>query len=585
VTVKAKPPAVAELGDKVGKPGAGLLMLKVFAAVVPPPGAAFTAVTKAVPSVARSEAGTWAVTPSAPTNVVTSGTPFQSTTVPLTKFVPASVIVKAEPPTIPVVGLMEVSVGAGLLMVKVCPADVPPPGVGFVTVTVAVPAVEISAKGTETVTEVALTRVASSSAPFQFTKVLSLKLVPVSVSVKPEPPAIAEVGDKEVRVGAGLLMLKVCAAEVPPTGVGLNTVTEAVPESIRSVDGTAAVSDVALTKVVVSAEPFQSTTEPVTKFVPVSVRVNADPPTPAEVGEIEVSVGAGLLMVKVCPELVPPPGATFTTVTLGVPPVAISEAGTDAVSDVALPNVVVSGEPFQFATEPATKFVPVSVSVKAEPPAAADVGAIEVSVGVGLLMVNVCAVDVPPPGVGVNTVTEDVPTRATSDAGTVAVSEVALPNTVTSAVPFQFTTEPLTKLVPVTVSVNVESPAVAEVGRMDVRTGAGLLTVNVCADEVPPAGRGLKTVTEKVPPTEKSDAGTVAVNDVALTNVVVKAEPFQFTTELFTKFVPVTVSVSCGSPAFPEVGEIEASVGAGFGASTTSETVEDVLEINAVIPP
>ena len=80
------------------------------------------------------------------------------------------------------------------------------------------------------------------------------------------------------------------------------------------------------------AEPFQFTTEPLTKPVPFTVRVNAVPPAVAEVGFRPVIAGAGLLTVKADPLDVPPPGVEFTTVTLGVPAVAIFEAGTATVN-------------------------------------------------------------------------------------------------------------------------------------------------------------------------------------------------------------------------------------------------------------
>lgn len=79
-------------------------------------------------------------------------------------------------------------------------------------------------------------------------------------------------------------------------------------------------------------------------------------------------------------------------------------------------------------------------------------------------IVNVSAVDAPPPGVGLNTVTAAEPEVAISLAGTAAVSCVALPKVVVSATPFHFTAELLTKFVPVTVSVKAVPPAVAEEG-------------------------------------------------------------------------------------------------------------------------
>ena len=179
-------------------------------------------------------------------------------------------------------------------------------------------------------------------------------------------------------------------------------------------------------------------------------------------------------------------------------------------------------------------------------------------------MVKVCAVVVPPPGAGVVTVTETVPAAATSEPGTAALKVVALPNVVVRAVPFQFTTEPLTKFVPVTVSVNADAPAAAVVGEIEVSVGAGLLMLKVCEDDVPPTGVGLNTVTEAVPDEVRSPIGTVAVSDVALTSVVVSAEPFHFTTEPLTKFVPVTVRVNAAPPTLAEVGEMDVSVGTGL---------------------
>ena len=68
------------------------------------------------------------------------------------------------------------------------------------------------------------------------------------------------------------------------------------------------------------------------------------------------------------------------------------------------------------------KFVPVTVSVKEEPPAVVEVGEIELVVGTGFTIVSVCALDVPPPGVGFTTVIDPVPPFAMSTAGTIAVT-------------------------------------------------------------------------------------------------------------------------------------------------------------------
>ena len=139
---------------------------------------------------------------------------------------------------------------------------------------------------------------------------------------------------------------------------------------------------------------------------------------------------------------------------------------------------------------------------------------------------NVDAADVPPPGGGFVTVTLAVPALAMSDALIVAVSLVALANVVVRGEPFQFTTEEETKLVPLTVSVKLAPPCVALDGESFVIVGAGLLMVKVFAEDVPPPGAGLLTVTKAVPAVLMSDMGTVAVRVVLLTKVVVRLAPF-----------------------------------------------------------
>jgi hypothetical protein len=95
--------------------------------------------------------------------------------------------------------------------------------------------------------------------------------------------------------------------------------------------------------------------------------------------------------------------------------------------------------------------------------------------------VNVCAVDVAPGHVGLVTVTDAVPAAAMREADTVAVNCVEETNVVVSGVPFQFTVDPETKFVPITVSVNPEPPAVAQVGLSELIVGLALTVItNVC---------------------------------------------------------------------------------------------------------
>jgi hypothetical protein len=134
----------------------------------------------------------------------------------------------------------------------------------------------------------------------KFTVAPATKPVPVRVNVKAAPPAVAEVGAVEVSAGpAAALIVRDRFADVPPPGVGLVTVTVAVPAVAMSAAVIAAVSCVALTNVLVLAALLNFTTDVDTKPVPFTVRVKAAPPAVALVGEREVSVGAGLLIEKV----------------------------------------------------------------------------------------------------------------------------------------------------------------------------------------------------------------------------------------------------------------------------------------------
>ena len=104
-------------------------------------------------------------------------------------------------------------------------------------------------------------------------------------------------------------------------------------------------------------------------------------------------------------------------------------------------------------------------------------------------------------------------------------------------------------------------PAQLLAGERVVVVGTGLLTVRVCAFDVPPPGAGFVTVVGNVPAEAISAALIEAVTWVELTNVVVRAEPLKLTTEFETKFVPFTVSVNAATPAVTLVGEMLVVVG------------------------
>jgi hypothetical protein len=98
-----------------------------------------------------------------------------------------------------------------------------------------------------------------------------------------------------------------------------------------------------------------------------------------------------LAIVNVTAFDVAPQGLGFTTVTEAEPAVAIREAGTVAVSCVEETNVVVSAVAFHFTAEPETKLMPFTVKVSCGPPAVAQVGLSELTVGTALIVItSVC---------------------------------------------------------------------------------------------------------------------------------------------------------------------------------------------------
>ena len=134
--------------------------------------------------------------------------------------------------------------------------------------------------------------------------------------------------------------------------------------------------------------------------------------------------------------------------------------------------------------------------------------------------------EVPPPA-GFVTVTFAVPAVAISVAGIVATIWVPVTEegVIAGLVP-KFTVAPVTKPVPVILSVNPAPPTVAVAGAIAVSAGdEAALIVNDTEPDVPPPGAGFVTVTGAVPAVAISAAVIAAVNCVAFTNVVVLAAP------------------------------------------------------------
>ena len=189
------------------------------------------------------------------------------------------------------------------MIVNICKADVPPPGVGVTTLICALPPAAISLAGIAAVSCVAPINVVGRSAPFQRTFELGAKLVPVAVSVKAAPPVEALTGAIEDSPGTGLskagggdaLIVNASAGELPPPGAGLNPDTCAEPAAVMSPTVMAAVSCVALTKLVGRSAPSQRTLDALEKFEPFTESEKAAPPAVILAGAIDDKEGTGLL--------------------------------------------------------------------------------------------------------------------------------------------------------------------------------------------------------------------------------------------------------------------------------------------------
>ena len=164
-----------------------------------------------------------------------------------------------------------------------------------------------------------------------------------------------------------------------------------------------------------------------------------------------------------------------------LPQVFVSLKSAAFVPVMLMPLIASAAEPILVSvTLFATEFVPVVVFGKASDAGLSD------AAGPAALIVKFTALEAPPPGAGLFTVTGAMPALAISAAGIAAVTFVALTYVVVSALLLKLTVEPLTNPVPVTVSENAAPPAVALDGLRDVIVGAGLeactpswLTVNV----------------------------------------------------------------------------------------------------------
>jgi hypothetical protein len=129
---------------------------------------------------------------------------------------------------------------------------------------------------------------------------------------------------------------------------------------------------------VLSAWPFQSTVELLTKFVPLTAKVRSGLPAAALDGDREYAIGVGLDSGPVelitnarVPVDVPPPGAGLKTATCAIAGEAKSLARMAALSMLLLKKMVLRAWLFHKTVELLMKFEPLTAKVKLELPTVA----------------------------------------------------------------------------------------------------------------------------------------------------------------------------------------------------------------------
>lgn len=226
-----------------------------------------------------------------------------------------------------------------------------------------------------------MTNEPESEEPFHRMLSPEIKPIPFAVKVSAAPPAMAVVGEMEIKVGTGIVMEKLEEFETAPPGAC--TVIEALPAVASILEGTSADNCVGEINVVPTAELFHNTPSPLTKLLPAMVRERAGAPATAVFGEIDVMEGGGggVVMGKLRELEAVPPGACTTIEEVPAEETRLDK--TDAVSCVGETNVVPSGAPFQRTTSPLTKLLPDKARENAGLPAKTLTGKIEFRIGAG----------------------------------------------------------------------------------------------------------------------------------------------------------------------------------------------------------
>ena len=235
------------------------------------------------------------------------------------------------------------------------------------------------------------------------------KLDPEIVTEAPTAPVVEL---RAVITGADPVTVNVVADDVPAVSA---TVRAAVPAVVIRLAGTAAISCVELTNVVLKEVFPHSTDAPDAKLVPFTVSAKPALPAVTDAGDVLVMLGAPIENVELTGVLPEDEPSGFATDRLIDPAVATRLAGTAACNSVALTKVVVKAVPldcesareaeflltiamfpsasaaetelvllallFHSTVDPGTKLEPLTVKVKPVLPVVTELGEMPETVG------------------------------------------------------------------------------------------------------------------------------------------------------------------------------------------------------------
>lgn len=221
---------------------------------------------------------------------------------------PFRVRVVAAEPTTREAGESDTMDGTGLFTPIELALEVPPPGLGLLTLNCSVCAVAKSAAVSAADNCVELTYVVARVLPFTESEIPGTKFVPVTWMLAAVDPSNTAAGDTPVMLGSGLSTDRAVVVGSAVTAMDpLATVTKSIWPVVSCPAVTLASTSVLLTYVVGSAVPFSETILDAVNPVPFTTNVIAGEPMGTLVGETVVIVrGVLVVLPPPVPAVVPP---------------------------------------------------------------------------------------------------------------------------------------------------------------------------------------------------------------------------------------------------------------------------------------